>query len=59
MGVLTPAPCVPLTEAPWLPGAPTVLIGGVPALDNVSVCVCAFGGCINVALAGPVHTVVP
>ncbi|PMS20434.1 DUF4280 domain-containing protein [Trinickia dabaoshanensis] len=59
MGVLTPAPCVPLTEAPWLPGAPTVLIGGVPALDNVSVCVCASGGCINVALAGTVHTVVP
>ena len=25
-GVFTPVPCVPVTPAPWIPGAPTVLI---------------------------------
>ena len=28
LGVLTPMPCVPATAAPWVTGAPTVLIGG-------------------------------
>lgn len=32
-GVFTPQPCIPVTT-PWKPGAPTVLIGGIPALDN-------------------------
>ena len=26
LGVLTPMPCVPNTPAPWIPGAPTVLL---------------------------------
>jgi len=26
MGVLTPMPCIPMTVAPWVPGAPTVLL---------------------------------
>jgi hypothetical protein len=59
MGVPTPAPCVPQTETPWVPGAPTVLIGGLPALTNAGVCLCAFGGCIAVALAGTLRTLVP
>src|SRR5262245_18506229 len=33
-GVLTPMPCVPVTPAPWLPGAPTVLIDNMPALND-------------------------
>ena len=32
MGVLTPMPCIPFTVAPWVPGAPTVLIGNIAAL---------------------------
>jgi uncharacterized Zn-binding protein involved in type VI secretion len=59
MGVPTPAPCLPQTEAPWVPGAPTVLVGGFPALNNGSVCLCAFGGSVTVALAGTFKTMVP
>src|SRR4051812_1577816 len=34
LGVLTPMPCIPMTMSPWVIGAPTVLIGNVPALNN-------------------------
>ncbi|HDP24295.1 MAG TPA: DUF4280 domain-containing protein, partial [Deltaproteobacteria bacterium] len=34
LGVFTPMPCVPATGAPWVPGSPTVLIGGKPALNS-------------------------
>src|ERR1017187_1390191 len=30
LGVLTPMPCVPATPAPWVPGAPTVMLGNMP-----------------------------
>lgn len=59
MGVLTPMPCVPATSAPWVPGAPTVLIANMPALDNVSKCVCNWGGVISIAKPGTVKTMVP
>jgi hypothetical protein len=59
MGVPTPAPCIPETVAPWLPGAPTVLIGASPALTNASVCLCAFGGSVAVAFGGAVRTLMP
>ncbi|EDT41160.1 DUF4280 domain-containing protein [Burkholderia ambifaria] len=59
MGVLTPMPCVPAIAAPWVPGAPTVLIGGQPALNNMSKCVCNWGGVISVNFAGSVRTMVP
>jgi hypothetical protein len=58
-GVLTPMPCIPATAAPWTPGAPTVLIAGMPALDNVSQCMCNFGGVIRFTNAGTVKTQVP
>src|SRR5215510_12101820 len=44
MGVLTPQPCVPATASPWTPGSPTVVIGGQPALTNLSKCMCTWGG---------------
>src|SRR5664279_3554738 len=34
LGVLTPQPCIPVTSAPWTPGAPTVQIANFQALDN-------------------------
>ena len=34
MGVLTPMPCIPVIPGPWIPGSPTVLIGGKPALNT-------------------------
>lgn len=59
LGVLTPMPCVPATAAPWMPGAPTVLIANMPALDNVSKCMCSYGGVIAFSAAGTVKTMIP
>jgi hypothetical protein len=52
MGVLTPMPCIPMTETPWTPGAPTVTIGELPALTNESVCLCTWGGEVSIGFAG-------
>lgn len=57
-GVLTPMPCVPIT-APWAPGSPVVLIGGMPALNNTSQCMCCWGGVISITYPGQVTTNVP
>jgi hypothetical protein len=54
LGVLTPMPCVPVTAAPWVPGAPTVLVGNLPGLDNNSKCLCNWGGVISVVAPGQV-----
>jgi hypothetical protein len=59
LGVFTPMPCVPATAAPWVPGAPTVLIANMPALDNVSKCICNWGGVISVASPGTTKTMIP
>ena len=59
LGVLTPMPCIPMTSAPWMPGAPTVLIASMPALDNVSKCLCNWGGVIAFANPGTVKTMIP
>lgn len=52
LGVLTPMPCVPVPAAPWVPGSPTVLIGGKPALNLNGKCMCAWGGVIQVLPPG-------
>lgn len=59
MGVLTPMPCVPNTPAPWTPGASTVLIGNMPALNNTSTCNCLWGGAITFTTAGQFQTSLP
>lgn len=59
LGVLTPGTCTPLTPAPWVPGAPTVLVGAVPALNNTSKCLCAYGGVITVTVGQAFKTNVP
>lgn len=59
MGVLTPMPCVPMTAAPWTPGAPTVLIANMPALDNTSKCMCTWGGVVAINVPGTVKTMIP
>jgi hypothetical protein len=59
LGVLTPMPCIPVTAAPWAPGAPTVLIGSMLALDDQSKLMCAWGGVIQINFAGQVTTSVP
>lgn len=50
MGALTPMPCVPVLTAPWTPGVPTVLVGGIPLLNNTSKLLCAYGGVIQVTM---------
>jgi hypothetical protein len=59
LGVLTPGPCIPVTTAPWFPGSPTALVANMPALSNSCKCVCAYGGMINVQMAGTMKTTVP
>jgi hypothetical protein len=58
-GVLTPMPCVPATPAPWLPGAPTVLIGAMPALDNTCKLMCLWAGVIQIVSPGQVTVMIP
>jgi hypothetical protein len=50
LGVLTPGTCIPVTTAPWAPGAPKTLVAKMPALTDSSVCVCAYGGVIKVSV---------
>ena len=59
LGVLTPQPCIPVTTAPWLPGSPTVLVGGQPALNNTSTCMCSWAGVISVIMPGQLTVTVP
>jgi hypothetical protein len=59
LGVLTPGTCTPVTVAPWVPGAPTALVGNLPALNQQSKCMCAYGGVITITMPGPVQTQVP
>ncbi len=59
MGVLTPMPCIPATPAPWVTGAPTVLLAEFPTLDNVSQLMCIFGGVIMFSDAGEETVMVP
>lgn len=52
LGVLTPMPCVPVTIAPWIPIAPTILVDEMPVLVQGSVCECAWGGVIEIIEPG-------
>lgn len=59
LGVLTPMPCIPNTPAPWVPGAPTVLLGNFPALDNSSQLMCIWAGMISFTTAGEETVQIP
>lgn len=47
LGVPTPMPCVPATVAPWVPGVPTTLIGGMPVLNDSCKLACMWAGIIQ------------
>ena len=49
MGVLTPQPCIPATQA-WTGG--TVLVGGKPCVTLESKCFCNYGGVLNITNPG-------
>ena len=59
LGVLTPMPCIPVTVAPWVPGAPTVLLADMPTLDDTSTLMCMWGGVITIMDPGEVTVQVP
>lgn len=59
LGVLTPMPCIPATPAPWVIGAPTVILGKFPTLDNISKLMCIWGGVIEFTNAGETTVSVP
>ncbi len=59
LGVLTPMPCLPVLPAPWVVGAPTVLVGTFPALNANSKCMCAWGGVISITSPGYFKVDVP
>ena len=50
-GVLQPQPCVPVIASPWLPGAPTVLLNGMPVLNEPSICLCAWAAGLPIRIA--------
>ncbi|KVP58476.1 hypothetical protein WJ92_10545 [Burkholderia ubonensis] len=58
-GVLTPMPCIPATLSPWTPGAPNVMLGNQPSLDNVSTCKCMWGGVVSIVEPATVKTMIP
>ena len=59
LGALTPMPCVPVIPAPWAPGSPTVLIANMPALNNSSKLMCAYGGVIQITNPGQTTVMIP
>jgi hypothetical protein len=59
LGVLTPMPCIPATAAPWIVGAPTVLIGNMPALNNSAKLMCNWGGVIQIVNPGQTTVMIP
>jgi hypothetical protein len=59
LGVFTPQPCIPVTPAPWVPGAPTVQIANQFALDDTSKCNCMWAGVISITVPGQIQTDIP
>ena len=59
LGVLTPMPCVPAIPAPWKPGAPTVIVSNMPALNNTSTLNCMWAGVITFTNPGQTTELVP
>ncbi|MGN1180543.1 MAG: DUF4280 domain-containing protein [Suilimivivens sp.] len=58
-GVLTPQPCTPVISGTWLPGSPTVMIGGKPAVNQTCKCMCAYAGVIQITAPGQTKAMVP
>lgn len=52
LGVFTPAPCIPNTITPWVPGSATVKAGMVPVINNTCKLNCLWGGLISVTMPG-------
>ncbi len=57
IGGKIPVPCTPMTAAPWMPGNPKVLIGGLPSVDNTCKLMCSYAGVIQVLNPGQTKTI--
>jgi hypothetical protein len=53
LGVLTPAPCLPVPASPWAPPSMVTFINMLPMATVSSKCACAFGGLISVSTPIP------
>ncbi len=58
-GTLTPMNCSPVIPAPWAAGAPTVMVANMPALNNSSKLMCAWGGIIEILNPGQTNIQIP
>ena len=54
LGTLTPMPCIPVTAAPWAPGAIKTMINNKPALHDGCKLMCNWAGTISINFAGQV-----
>jgi Domain of unknown function (DUF4280) len=59
LGALTPMPCIPATATPWIPGAPTMLLGNMPSLDSNCTLMCNWAGVIKVVMPGQMQMLIP
>lgn len=59
LGVLTPMPCVPVTNAPWTPGSSKVMVGNTPALTSTCQLMCTWGGTITIINPNQITVNVP
>ena len=59
MGVLTPMPCIPVTPSPWVPGAATMMLGNMPALNSTCTLMCNWAGVIQVLVPGQFTEQIP
>lgn len=58
-GVLTPQPCLPMTQTPWVPGVPNLMLANAPAVDNLCTCMCMWGGVVSVVNPGQFTELIP
>ena len=58
LGVLTPMPCIPMPAGPWSPGSPKVKVGPMKALSNNRKATCAWGGQIQILMAGQMNVMI-
>lgn len=54
-----PMPCIPVIPGPWIPGSPTVLLGGKPAVSHTCKLMCAYAGVIQISAPAQTKTLVP
>lgn len=57
-GVLTPIPCIPVTQNCWKPGSSTVSLNHFAALTMESKLQCQWGGVIQILISGQNNIVI-